>query len=206
MSPNRFEHLLTLVGPQITRKTTQLREPISAPQRLTLTLCYLATGESQQSLSFSYRVEKSTVSQIVSETSLAIYEVLKDPFMKKPSTAEDWMNISDGFEESWNFPHCIGAIDGEHIRIECPKLTGTYYYNYKGFYSIILLAICDSNYCFTLFDLGHYGSNNDSEILAKFKMGEIIAARKLGIPDPSQYSTSDPNPLPYFLLIMRFSH
>ena len=79
------------------------------------------------------------------------------------------------FENTWNFPQCIGAIDGKHL-IECPKMTGTYYYNYKGFCSIVLLAICDSNYCFTLFDLGHYGSNNDSVVLVKSKIGEMIEA------------------------------
>ena len=104
------------------------------------------------------------------------------------------------FENTWNFPQCIGAIDGKHLRIECPKMTGTYYYNYKGFCSIVLLAICDSNYCFTLFDLGHYGSNNDSVVLVKSKIGEMIEAWELDIPPPSTYITYDFDPLPYFLV------
>ena len=53
MTPNRFEHLVTLVAPLIEKRTTRFREPISASQRLALTLRFLATGESQQSLSFS---------------------------------------------------------------------------------------------------------------------------------------------------------
>ena len=54
--------------------------------------------------------------------------------------------IADQFKENWNMPNVIGAINGKHIRIECPKLSGTQYYSYKG---IALLAICDANYCFT---------------------------------------------------------
>ena len=135
----------------------------------------------------------------MSETSLAIYNSLKQPYLKPPSSKEEWLSISSEFEDSWNFPHCLAAIDGKHIRIECPKLTGSYYYNYKGFYSIVLLAICDSNYCFTLFDLGHYGSNNDSRVLAKSEMGELTETQKTGIPEPAKHSTYDLDPLPYFL-------
>ena len=79
MTPNRFEHLLSLVAPFIQKRTTRFREPISPPQRLALTLRYLATGESQQSLSFSY------FSKIVLETSIAIYKALKEPYLKPPS-------------------------------------------------------------------------------------------------------------------------
>ena len=73
--------------------------------------------------------------------------------MKTPSSNKEWLNISAGFEDTWNFPHCSGPIYDKHIRIECLKMTGTYYHNYKGFYGTALLAICDSNYCFTLFDI-----------------------------------------------------
>ena len=89
MTPNRFEHLLQLLAPCIEKRTTKFREPISAAQRLTLALRYVVTGESQQSLSPSYRIGKATFSKIVSETALAIYNSLRDPFMKVPSSKEE---------------------------------------------------------------------------------------------------------------------
>ena len=200
MTPDGFEHLLPLVAPRIEKRTTKFSELISAAQRLALTLRYLATGESQQSLSLIYRIGKATVSKIVSETALAIYNSLRDLFMKVPSSKEEWLNISVGFEKSWNFPHCIGSIDDKHIQIECPKMTGTYYFNYKGFCSIVLLAICDSNYFFTLFDRGQYESNNDSGVLANSKMKEMIEENRLDIPPPSTYKSCDFDPLPYFFV------
>ena len=102
MAPNRFEHLLALVAHFIEKRHTRFREPISASQRLALTLHFLATGESQQSLSFSYRIGKATIakSKIVSETSLGIYNSLKQPHLKPPSSKEEWLSMSSGFEDS----------------------------------------------------------------------------------------------------------
>ena len=71
-------------------------------------------------------------------------------------------------------PNVIGAIHGKHIRIECPKLSDTQYYNYKSFYSIVLLAIFDANYCFNLVHLEQLGSNNDSNLLANSKLGQLF--------------------------------
>ena len=67
MSPERFKHLLILVGPLISKKTTGMREPISAAEHLTLTLRMLASGDDQQSLAFSYRLGRTTVSHILRE-------------------------------------------------------------------------------------------------------------------------------------------
>ena len=122
-----------------------------------MTLRFLASGESQQSLAFSFRIGRQTVSRIVAETCEAIYMSLKDRYLSAPKSPEDWKKISDQFQDIWNFPHVIGAIDGKHIRIECPKKTGSLYHNYKGFFSLVLLAICDANYCFTMFDVLNMG-------------------------------------------------
>ena len=114
-----------------------------------VTLRYLATGEKQQVLSFFYRIGRSTISNILRETLQAIWIALNPRYLTPPTTIEAWGKIAKGFEEEWNFPHCLGAIDGKHIRMECPKNGGSAYYNYKGFHSIVLLAVCDANYCFT---------------------------------------------------------
>ena len=81
------------------------------------------------------------------------------------------------------FEETIGGMDGEHIRIEFLKLSGSLYYNYKGFYSFVLLAVCDANYYFMLFDLGQYGSNNKAGVLASSKHGKLLDENKLHIPE-----------------------
>ena len=61
------------------------------------------------SLSFSFRIGRSTVSSIVKETCEVIWDVLKKTHVKTPSCAADWVGISRGFEQLWNFPNCIGT-------------------------------------------------------------------------------------------------
>ena len=51
-----------------------------------------------------------------------------------------------------------------------------------------------------MFDLGHYGSKNDSGVLAKSEMGQLIEAENIGIPDAAKYSTCDFDPLPHFFV------
>ena len=111
MSPERFEHLLSMVAPFISKKDTPFRKSISAPERLALTLRLLATGDAQQSLSFSYWHGKSTVSNIISETCEAICQCLKKDYLNPPETPEQWQEIADQFKENWNMPNVIGAID-----------------------------------------------------------------------------------------------
>ena len=156
-----------MVTPLIAKEDTTFRNAISPGERLAVTLRFLASGESQQSLFFSYRIGRSTLSGILKETCDAIYASLSKVYLRPPTNKADWLNISSCFEETWNLPHVLGAIDGKHIRVQCPKNTGSLYHNYKGFFSMVLLAICDARYCFTIYDVGHYGSNNESGVLAK---------------------------------------
>ena len=121
MSPESFNVFLRHVEPHISKENTRFHESVPASTRLTVTLRYLASGESQQSLSWSFRLGRTTVSKIVRETCEAIWKVLSPIYLLPPSTEQEWKQISNDFEEIWNLPHCIGAIDGKHIAIECPK-------------------------------------------------------------------------------------
>ena len=53
-------------------------------------------------------------------------------------------------------PLVIGALDGKHMAMDCPKGSGTEDYNYKGFYSLVILAVCDAKYNFTMVDVGQW--------------------------------------------------
>lgn len=42
-----------------------------------------------------------------------------------PSTSEEWSAIASGFDKRWNFPNCIGPMDGKHIHIVAPANNGS---------------------------------------------------------------------------------
>lgn len=63
-----------------------------------------------------------------------------------PQTPEEWLHIEKGFRK-W-FPRCVGAIDGKHIVVKCPSHSGSEYYNFKNIYSVVLMALVDSDYHF----------------------------------------------------------
>ncbi|KAL0965749.1 hypothetical protein UPYG_G00285220 [Umbra pygmaea] len=103
----QFHTLKELLIPIIRRQNTNYRDSISVEERLTITLRFLATGESFRSLSYQFRVGLSTTRQFVPETCEAIYNVLKDKYLKCPDTVEEWQTVADGFQAQWNFPNCI---------------------------------------------------------------------------------------------------
>ena len=85
-----------------------------------------------------------------------------------PEKAEDvWVKIANDFYRRTQFPNCIGAVDGKHVRIKMPTGSGSLFYNYKHFFSILLLALVDTNYCFIAVDVGAFGKCSDFNIFKK---------------------------------------
>ena len=41
------------------------------------------------------------------------------------------------------------SFNGKHTAMDCPENLGTQDYNYKGFYSLVLLAACDEKRVFS---------------------------------------------------------
>lgn len=101
--------------------------------------------------------------------------------MPKPSE-ESWTAIEEDFRRIWNFPNCIGAIDGKHIAIRAPHKSGSQYFNYKKFFSTVLLAVVDAKYKFVVVDCGAYGRNSDGGILFNSTFGQKLQNQTLHIP------------------------
>jgi len=75
-------------------------------------------------LHFSYRYGVSTISGIIRQVCQAIWQIMKNMCIPAP-TEEQWLEVAEGFENRANFPNCIGAIDGKHIRIIKPTESGS---------------------------------------------------------------------------------
>lgn len=69
------------------------------------------------SLSYNFKVGESTVTKIIPETCLAIWNNLSSIYVSCPTPA-DFQNIATNFEKLWDMPNCVGAIDGKHIVIQ----------------------------------------------------------------------------------------
>lgn len=126
----------------------------------------------------------STVHYIIKETATAIWEALSKTYLKPPSSEDDWQNIAKEFQDQWNFPNCIGSLDGKHINIQAPAKSGSQFFNYKKTFSIVLLACCDANYNFTLVDIGAYGSESDGGVFKNSVFGNMMEQNQLSVPAP----------------------
>ena len=111
MLPSMFDELLSLVGPSIVRKGSNFQEPLSPSLKIGVTLRYLATGESQASLSFNFRIGRSTVCEILNKVPKQIWNVISPISMAVPKTHSKWKRLADDVWNLLNFPLCLGAID-----------------------------------------------------------------------------------------------
>ena len=127
---------------------------------------WLGHGLSYKVTSDAFDIPKTTVYRAVHNTAKAIREAKSRAIHFPPphSLAE----VGQGFARlarHHSFNRAVGAIDGCHIRIKPPKNNKKCYYNYKGFHSIQLQAICDSEARFLDIFVGYPGSAHDTRIL-----------------------------------------
>ncbi|ENN83008.1 hypothetical protein YQE_00628, partial [Dendroctonus ponderosae] len=182
MDDESFKKLLKRISPHVTKQSIT-RECVSAEDKLIITLRYLATGESFRSLMYNFRTHESTISLFIPVVLKAIYGELKDDYLKVPDTSAEWLEVARSFQEKWNMPNVIGALDGKHIVIKAPADCGSAFFNYKQQHSIVLLAMADANYRFTYINVGTNGRVSDGGVFWESDLSKVLARNCLNIPE-----------------------
>ena len=96
-------------------------------------------------------------------------------------------------------PPCSWCIHGKHIAIKKPKRSDSEYFTYKGYFSLLLLALADADYKFLWVNAGASGSSSDVQIFNCNKLKRRIENGTLGLPPPEPLGPGGPD-LHYFLL------
>lgn len=84
----------------------------------------------------------------------------------------------------WNFPQCIGALDGKRILISKPPNSGSTFYDYKGHFSVVLMALVDADSKFLYVDVGACGRASDGGVWERCSLKHAVESNLLGIPQP----------------------
>ncbi|WKX89805.1 hypothetical protein Q1695_009004 [Nippostrongylus brasiliensis] len=182
--PDEFEALHARLAARLSHLPSH-RAPIVSRHRLCVFLRFVAHGTSFSHLSGEFAIGHSTACTVVHEVARAIIEELHGSAFPTP-TPSTWANAVEAFRRQWNYPAAMGALDGKHIACVCPSRSGSTFFNYKGHYSIVLLALVDANYRCIIYDLGASGRSSDAGIFLSSPMKTYLEEHESEFPPPIQ--------------------
>ncbi|KAL1443234.1 hypothetical protein MTO96_046058 [Rhipicephalus appendiculatus] len=81
-----------------------------------------------------------------------------------------------------DFPQVVGALDGCHFPVSPPKEFASDYYNYKGWYSIVLPALVDHRYRFLYANVGSPGRCHDAFVYVRSCLAQCIEGPLFQVP------------------------
>ena len=200
MPAGMFDELLQRLTPRITKKTTNWRSPLEPGLKVAITLRHLASGSRYHDMQYAWRVPHNTISIVVREVCEAIIEEYLDEQLSPPTTEQGWLQLANDWYERWNFPHAIVAIDGKQVACKAPPNSGSEFYNYTGFFSMILFALVTSDYKFLWVDVSGNDSASDPQIYNNSELKEDLEnGTIMGWPRPSPLP-NDTQDVPYLLV------
>ena len=148
MLTTSFYSLCEFLCPHIERQNTRMREPIEVERQVALTLYYLSDEGHMRKTANSFGLSRSSVSITVRKVCQVITGHLGALFIRLSTTEEEVEEKTRNFFTHFQFPQCLGAVDGTHINIKQPPCNSTDYVNRKSRFSINVRACCDYSYQF----------------------------------------------------------
>ncbi len=194
-----FQEMAERLTPIISKLETNYRKALDPGLKVAITLNYMAKEDSSKSLQYGFRVASNTICLLIAEVCAAIVEAYHKEVILTPYTPEDWMVIANNNSRRLQYHHCLGAIDGKHVAISKPVNGSSYYYNYKNFHLIVLMALVDGDYKLTWVEVGANGTSSDAQIFEDCCLKQAIDQHAIGFPPPDHLPDDDRD-TPYFFV------
>ncbi|KAL7290893.1 hypothetical protein TKK_0015623 [Trichogramma kaykai] len=109
------------------------------------------------------------------------------------------LQTANNFYITKNLPLCVGALDVCHMRIKKPPGSGSRYFNYKRFYSIMLQALVDPYLRFISIDVGGVGSQYDATTFRNSTLYNGLKSNIIELP-PDDKCFKTHTVIPYFII------
>ena len=177
MSKEAFNRLCVELSPHILKRDTNFRKAITVHHRVAITLYWLADTAYHGTIANLFGVGKSTVCGILKQVAEVIVRIFLSRYIYVPRSQQEVQEEIDGFESCVWFPQVVGAVDGCDVPIIGPEQSPDDYINWKGFHSLILQGLVDSDYHFLDICVGWPGKVHDARVFKNSPLFALCCAR-----------------------------
>ncbi|KAH7977556.1 hypothetical protein HPB49_002343 [Dermacentor silvarum] len=181
VNPSTFRYLVISLQCVLERQVTNMRKPISAEKRVAVGLYRLCSSAEDRTIAHLFGIGRSTVNIVYREFCRAVVDIHEGTWVRMPRKEEIAEQMRE-FHAVTGFPQAMGALDGCHFPISPPKKDAADYYDYKGWYSIILLAVADHRYRFLYLKVESLGRCHDAHVYGRSRLKTIVESDHFNSP------------------------
>ncbi|KAJ4449246.1 hypothetical protein ANN_00643, partial [Periplaneta americana] len=92
--------------------------------------------------------------------------------------------------QRWGFPNCFGPIDGKHCQVKCPDNSGSSYFNYLKYFSVVLQALADADKKFLTIEVGARGKQSDGSIFTSSTLFNLLETNQFNVANDKELPNS----------------
>lgn len=142
VSQTTFKYFVESCWRELSRQDTNMRRAISVEKRVAIGLYRLGSTAEDRTIAHLFALGWSTVNEVYREFFMLFLEKLEAEWLRMVRRDEMAQHMRE-FIAVHGFPHAVGTLDGCHFAVSPPVEQVADYSNYKGWHSIILLALVD---------------------------------------------------------------
>ncbi|KAM7306559.1 protein ANTAGONIST OF LIKE HETEROCHROMATIN PROTEIN 1 [Ixodes scapularis] len=181
VSSTTFRYLVDVCRSSMQRQDTAMKTAITVEKRVAISLYRLCSTAEERTIGHLFAVGQSVVNESYREFCDVVIEELEARTVSMIRN-EDLEHHMREFQAVLGFPNDIGALDGCHLPVSPLKDSAVDYRNYKGCYSVILLALVDHRYLFRYISVGSPGKCHDANVYGRSPLGRLLEDYQVAVP------------------------